>query len=123
MVPSLRQPPTAFVCFAISPTPRVGVPLKYMCSSTCAMPTMSSVSSKYPAETNVTIATTGAERSRRTRTVRPFDNLDGMTEAGSMENESGAMDTMDGAFVDDRVKGNHSGGDRARPNRFADGYS
>jgi hypothetical protein len=36
----------AFVCRAISPTPRVGVPLKYMCSSTCAMPTTSSVSSK-----------------------------------------------------------------------------
>src|SRR5919109_775390 len=38
------------------------------------MPTMSSVSSKYPALTCVTMATTGAESSRLTSTVSPLPN-------------------------------------------------
>src|SRR5918992_5029363 len=48
------------------------------------MPTTSSVSSKYPAHTYVTIATTGADASRRTRTRRPLGRTVRWTDPGSM---------------------------------------
>src|ERR1041384_992708 len=64
-----------------------------MCSRTWAMPTTSSVSSKYPALTYVTIATTGAERSRRTRTVRPLDSRVRTTDAGSIVGSSAGIVT------------------------------
>src|SRR3954462_14223773 len=58
------------------------------------MPTTSSVSSKYPALTYVTIATTGAERSRRSNTVSPFGRRFRTTDAGSIVNESGADNAL-----------------------------
>ena len=82
MVWALRYPPEALVSRAISPTPRVGVPLKYMCSSTCEIPTSSSGSSKYPAFTHVTIAATGAPWSSRMRTVRPLGRTVRVTGTG-----------------------------------------
>src|SRR3954452_13348888 len=56
----------------MAPTPRRGVPLKNMCSRTCEMPIQWSGSSKNPALTWVTTATTGAERSSWTRSVSPL---------------------------------------------------
>src|SRR5580765_185271 len=60
------------------------------------MPTTSSVSSKYPAFTCVTIATTGAESSRRTRTVSPLGRTSRSTDAGSTETGRETIEVMSG---------------------------
>jgi hypothetical protein len=59
-VKALMFPPAASIVRAISPTSRRSVPLKSMCSKTCAIPASASLSSALPTRTQMLRATTGA---------------------------------------------------------------
>src|SRR6266536_1892495 len=75
----------------MAPTPRRSVPLKNMCSRTWEIPIQRSGSSKNPALTWVTTATTGAERSSWTSSVSPLGRTWRRTPAVQ---SGGAEDTM-----------------------------
>src|SRR5215831_8127110 len=68
-------PPAPSTVAAISPTPRFSVPLKSMCSWTCAIPHWSGRSSALPVRTQTFSATTGAEWSSTRMTLRPLSSV------------------------------------------------
>ena len=69
------RPPAPSTSPAISPTPRVAVPLNSMCSWKCARPASSGPSSAEPTPAQTCTSATGARRASRSSTVTPEDSF------------------------------------------------